>query len=145
MAMVRQDLLRILDLVAVLVAELLAQAQGARRADLHAAVAGDAVVLVHLGGVGALGKVPGVVQEGGPQGVADLDVAVADVEDVVFAVDVGGLVDVAVLLRLLQDLQGFFFSDVVGAAGLHCVVRHVTDLDAPVVDIVCAAFTQFCA
>ena len=124
---------------AVLFAQLLAQLHGAGGTGLHALAAGHAVLLRHLGGVGAAGEVRRVEQQGGPQGVADFYVAVADVEDLVCAVDVGDLMDKAVLFRQSQNLERPLLGDVVGAAGLHGVIGHVAELDAPVVDIVRAA------
>ena len=60
----------------------------------------------------------------------------------VFAVDVRDLVDVAVLFGAAEDLQRFLFRDVVRAAGLDGVIRHVADLDAPVVAVVRAALAD---
>ena len=139
---VGQHGLGILHGLAILLAELLAQLQRACGAELHAAAAGHALFLVHPGGIGAFGHVGRVVQQAGPKGVADLHVAVADVEDMVRAVDVGDLVHVPVFLGLAQDIQGLLLGDVVGPARFHGVVRHVAHLDAPVLLVVGAAFAQ---
>ena len=140
--LVRQDRDWVLDRLTVPGAELLAQLEGAGRTDFHAAAAGHTVFGCDLRRICALGKVGRVEEQRGAQGVADLDVAVADVEDVIVAVDVGDLVNVAVFLGLFQDIEGFFLRDVVSAAGFDCVVGHVADLNAPVLAVVGAALAQ---
>ena len=112
-------------------AELLAQANGAGGAGLHALAAGDALLGVALGHVGAAGEVRRVEELAGAQGVADADGAVADAEDLVLAVYIGDLVDIAAVLGLLEYLHGLFIGDVVALAGLTAVVGEVADADAP--------------
>ena len=127
---------------ALLVAELLAQADGAGGAILHAFAAGHALFALHLCRIGRAGQVGGIEQLTGPQGVADLHIAVADAEDLIFAVDVGDLVDKTVVLRLLQDAHGFLIGDVVALAGLTAVVGEVTHADAPALLVVRAALAH---
>ena len=81
-------------------AELLAQLGGAGRTHLNAATAGHALVLLDLGDIGRARQVGRVEQLRGAQGIAHVDVAVADGEDLVLAVNVGDLVHKAVVLGL---------------------------------------------
>ena len=128
---------------AVLGTQLLAQLHRAGGTDLHAPAAGHAVLRLHLGHIGRTAHVGGVVQLGGPQGVAHVHVAVADGEDLLLAVDVGDLVDEAVVLRLLQDLHHLVICNIASAlVGLHHVVGHVAHGDAPALGIVAAALAQ---
>ena len=116
---------------AVLGAQLLAQADSAGRAGLHALAAGHAllpIALCHIGGGGQVGRVE---QLGGTQRIADADCAVADTEDLVLAVDVGNLVDIAPILGLLKNLHGLFVGNVTAVVGLPAVVRKVAYADAP--------------
>ena len=133
----------ILNLAAILGAQLPAQLHGSGGAAFHALAAGHAVRLLHPGHIGAAGQVGGVEQLGGAQSVADVDVAVADGEDLVLAVDVGDLVDEAVFLSLAEDVQGLLPGDVAAAlAGLHHIVRHVAHGHAPALGIVGAALVK---
>ena len=141
---VRKFMLGILDL-AVGGAQFLAQLHGAGGAILDAAAAGDALLLLHPGDIGAPGHVGRIEQLGGPQSVADLDVAVADGEDLSFAVDVGDLVHETVVLRFLQDGHGLIVGDVVSTSRFPEVIRHVPHADAPVAVVVGAAFVQLLA
>ena len=129
----------IFDLGAVLAAELLTHLYGARRAGLNALAAGHALVLLDLCGEGAARKIGGVEQHGGTQSVTNLDIAVADIKDFILAVDVCYLMDIAVLFCELKYFESALLGYVVGASGLNGIVRHVAELDAPVVDIVGAA------
>ena len=122
--------MRILD-GAFLGAELLAEADGAGRAGLNTLAAGDALLGVGLCGVCGSGKVGGIEKLGGTQSVADADCAVADTEDLVLAVDVGYLVNIALVLGLLEDLHCLFIGDVAAVVGLAAVVGKVADADAP--------------
>ena len=128
---IRQLMAGILD-GAFLGAELLTQADSAGRAGLHALAAGHALLPVALGYVGGGRQVGGVEQLGGPQRVADANGAVADTEDLVLAVDVGDLVDIAPILRLLEDLHGLFIGNVTAVVGLPAVIRKVAYANAPV-------------
>ena len=138
---IRQFLLGI-GLRTVLGAQLLAQLHRAGGAVFHAAAAGDAVLRVHLGHVGAPGHVGRIEQLRRAERVADLDVAVADGEDLPFAVDVRHLVHEAVVLRLLEDGDRLVVGDEVAAAGLGQVFGHVAHADAPVAVVVGAALVQ---
>ena len=112
-------------------AKLLSQLHRPGGAVFHALAAGHAVGLVHLGGVSAAGQVGGVEQLRGPQGVADVHIAVADAENLVFSVDVGDLVDEAILLGVFQNPHGLFICNIVALAGLPDVVGEVAHGDAP--------------
>ena len=138
---IRKLMLGILD-GTVVGAELLAQFDGARRAVFHAAAAGDAVFRLDLRYIGAAAHIGRVKQLRGAQGIANLYITVADGKDFSFAVNVGYLVHKAVVFRLLEDGHGFVVGDVVAAAGLPEVVRHVAHADTPVPVVVCAAFVQ---
>ena len=141
---VRQHLLRVL-LLSVLGAELLSELHGSGRAVLHASAAGDAFLLVHPRDIGASAHVRGVEELRSAQGVAYLDVAVAYRENLALAVDIGDLVDVAIVLGALEYGHGLFVADGAATSGLAAVVRHVADGDAPVLVVVGAAFVQLLA
>ena len=94
---------RIDDFAAVFLAKLLPEADGAGGAIFHAAAAGDAVLRIDFGDVGGTGEVRGVEELGGAEGVADLRVAVADGDDLVFAVVIGNLMHVPVLFGFAAD------------------------------------------
>ena len=128
---VRQFGLRIFDRT-VLRTQFLAEPYGAGRADLDALAAGDALLGVNFGDVCGTGHVRRVEQLRGAQRVADADRAVADAEDLLFAVDVRDLVDVAALFRLLQDVDRFVVGDVVTHAGLAAIIGEIAYADAPV-------------
>ena len=127
--------------------QLLTETDSAGRAVLDTAAAGDTVVRVDFRGVSGCFHVRGVEQHGGTKGVTDLDVAVADGEDLVLTVNVRDLVDKAVLFGLFQDAVNFFFGDVVGTGGLGlaAVVCEVAHGNTPVVRVVGAADAALCA
>ena len=79
----------------------------------------------------------------GAKRVADVDVAVADCEDFVLAVDVGDLVNKAVLFRIAKDLHSLVVGDVAAFAGFAAVVRHIADTYTPFFTTVAAAFAEF--
>ena len=134
----------ILD-IAVLGAQLLAQLHRAGGTVLHAAPAGHALLRLHRGHIGAAGHIGRVEHLAGPQGVAHVDVAVADTKDLLLAVDVGDLVDEAVVLRLLEYGHRLVIGNVLAPLGLHHIVGHVAHGDAPVLHIVAAALAQLVA
>ena len=139
--LVRQLLPGVFD-KAVLGTQLLAQLHRAGGTVLHAAAAGHALLRLHRRHIGAAGHVWGVEQLAGAQGVAHVDVAVADAEDLLLAVDVGDLVDEAVVLGLLEDLHHLVIGDVLAPLGLYDIVGHIAHADAPVLHIVAAALAQ---
>ena len=123
-------------------AELLAQLGGAGRAHLNAAAARHALVLLDLGDVGRARQVGRVEQLRGAQRVAHVDVAVADGEDLVLAVNVGDLVHKAVVLGLAKDVVNLVAGHVMAAVGLDHVIGHIAHGDAPVGRIVGAALAH---
>ena len=123
-------------------AELLAQLGGTGRAYLNAATAGHALVLLDLGDVGRARQVGRVEQLRGAQGVAHVDVAVADGEDLVLAVDVGDLVHKAVVLGLAQDVVDLVACHVMTAVGLNHVIGHIAHGNAPVGRVIGAALAH---
>ena len=123
-------------------AKLLAQLGGAGRAHLNAATARHALVLLDLGDVGRARQIGRVEQLRGAQGVAHVDVAVADGEDLVLAVNVGDLVHKAVVLGLAQDVIDLVARHVMAAVGLDHVIGHIAHGDAPVGRIVGAALAH---
>ena len=139
LGVIGQLVARVLD-GAFLGAELLAEAYRTGGTCLNALAAGDALFGIGLGGVGGSGEVRGVEELGGAQSVANADSAVADTEDLVLAVDVGYLVDIALVLGLLKDLHGLFIGDVAAVVGLAAVVGKVADADAPFALDVAGAF-----
>ena len=126
-------------------AQLLAQLHRTGGTVFHAPAAGHALVRLHPGHIGAAGHVGGVEQLAGAQGIADVDVAVADAEDLLLAVDVGDLVDKAVVLCLLEDGHGLVIGDVFPAARLHNIGGHIAHGDAPALRVVAAALVQILA
>ncbi len=134
----------ILD-IAVLGAQLLTQLHRTGGAVLHAAAAGHALLRLHRGHIGAAGHIGRVEQLAGPQGVAHVHVAVADTKDLLLTVNIGDLVDEAVVLRLLEYGHGLVIGDVLAPLGLHHIVGHVAHSDAPVLHIVAAALAQLVA
>ena len=122
--------------------ELLAQFGGAGRTHLNAATAGHALVLLDLGDIGRARQVGRVEQLRGAQGVAHVDVAVADGEDLVLAVDIGDLVHKAVVLGLAQNVVDLLARHIVAAVGLDHVVGHIAHGDAPVGGVVGAALAH---
>ena len=130
LGVVRQLVVRILD-GAFLRAELLAEAHSAGRAGLDTLAAGNALLRVALGHVSGGGQVRRVEQLAGAQCVADADSTVADTEDLVLAVDIRDLVDIAAVLGLLEDLHRLFIGDVVAMVRLAAVVGKVADADTP--------------
>ena len=123
-------------------AELLAELGGAGRAHLNAATAGHALVLLDLGDIGRARKIGRVEQLRGAQGVAHVDVAVADGEDLVLAVNVGDLVHKAVVLGLAQDVVDLVAGHVMTTIGLDHVVGHIAHGDAPIGRVVGAALSH---
>ena len=141
--LIREDGLGIFHFLAVFRLQLLAKTDRTGRTDLYAAVAGDTLFLVDFRGIGALGKVAGVEKQGSSECIADLHITVADIKNMIGTIDVGGLMYIAVLFGLFQDLQRLFLGDVMGSSGLYSVVGHIAHLDTPVIYIVCTAFSQF--
>ena len=123
-------------------AELLAQLGGAGRTHLDAATAGHALVLLDLSDIGRARQVGRVEQLRGAQGVAHVDVAVADGEDLVLAVDISDLVHKAVVLGLAQDVVNLVAGHVMATIGLNHVVGHIAHGDAPIGRVVGAALTH---
>ena len=123
-------------------AELLAELGGAGRAHLNAATAGNALVLLDLGDIGRARQVGRVEQLRGAQGITHVDVAVADSEDLVLAVDIGDLVHKAVVLGLAQDVVDLVARHVMAAVGLDHIVGHIAHGNAPVGGVVGAALTH---
>ena len=123
-------------------AELLAQLGGTGRTHLNAATASHALVLLDLGDIGRARQVGRVEQLRGAQSVAHVDVAVADGEDLVLAVDIGDLVHKAVVLGLAQDVVDLLARHIVAAVGLDHVVGHIAHGNAPVGGVVGAALAH---
>ena len=123
-------------------AELLAELGGAGRAHLNAATAGHALVLLDLGDIGRARQVGRVEQLRGAQGIAHVDVAVADGEDLVLAVDVGDLVHKAVVLGLAQDVVDLLARHIMAAVGLDHIVGHIAHGNAPIGRVIGAALAH---
>ena len=64
--------------------------------------------------------------------MANLGVAVADADDFIRAIVIGNLMNVSVLFRFLENLQGFLLGDVMGFLGIDAVIGHVANGDAPI-------------
>ena len=123
-------------------AEFLAELGSTGRAHLNAATAGHALVLLDLGDIGRARQVGCVEQLRCAQGVAHVDVAVADGEDLVLTVDIGDLVHKAVVLGLAQDVVDLLARHVMAAVGLDHIVGHVAHGNAPVGGVVGAALAH---
>ena len=140
LGIVRQLVLRVLD-VAVLGAELLAELRSTGGADLDALAAGDALFLIDVRDVSAAGHVGSIEELGGTQGVADAGRAVADGENLILAVDIGYLVNIALILGTLENLHGLVIGDEPAVfLGLVAVKGSVADRDAPQILDVTRAF-----
>ena len=64
--------------------------------------------------------------------MANLGVAVANANDLGGGGVGGNLMDVSVLFRFLENLQGFLLGDVMGFLGIDAVIGHVANGDAPI-------------
>ena len=125
-------LFRVLHLT-LLGAELLAEFQSASRADLHALAACHAVFCRDVCTISGSRQIRSIEVLAGAQCEADAEVAVAQTEDLVGTIDVGGLVDIAVVLGPFADLKCFFFGNATAFAGLYQVVGEIAETDAAVV------------
>ena len=83
-----------------------------------------------MGAVSGGGHVRRVEQLARSQREAGAERAVADGKDLVLAVDIRDLVDVAVVLGALEDLHRLIIGDLAALAGLETVVTKLTDGDA---------------
>ena len=81
----------------------------------------------------------------GSQGIANLYIAVADGENLTFAVDIGHLMHEAVILGFFQDGHRLVIGDKVSTVGLHQIFGHIAYPDTPVTVVVGAAFFQLLA
>ena len=132
----------IFEIRAVLMAELLTELYGTCGAGFNALAARYAVLLCNLGGIGAARKIRCVKQKRCAKSVAYLDIAVAYVKYLIFTVNVGYLVNIAVLFGELEYFKRTFFCYIMSSSGFNGVIRHVAELYAPIVKIVCAAVAQ---
>ena len=136
-----QFLLGILDF-ALFGAELLTEFYGACRADFNALAAGYALFFFNVGTVSGCGKVRRIEVLAGAQCKADTQVAVAETENFVLAVDVGDLVDIAVFFSTLADVQSLFLGNRAALAGFNQVLGKVAETDAAVVLDLAGAFAE---
>ena len=111
-------------------AELLAEFRSADRADFHALAAGNALFRIHMGTVCASGHVGSVVKLGSTDGIAYTGCAIADTDDLVFAVNVCNLMNKAVTFRALKDFKSLLIGDIASHAAVDAVFSHVADTDA---------------
>ena len=126
-------------------AEFLTQLDRAGRTVFHAAAAGHAVRLVHFRHIGAARQVGRIEELGRAQGVADFDVAVANGENLAFAVHVRNLMHIAVVFGAAQDFHGLVVGNRPAASRLAAVVGHVAHGDAPVAVVVRATLVELLA
>ncbi len=131
-----------ISLRSVLRAELLSELDRSCRAILNTASAGNAVIRVHFGHIGAAGHIRSIEELGGTKRIADLYIAVADCENLPVSVNIGNLVDESMILGLFEDCHTLVVGDIVAAICFNEVFGHIADTDAPVVIIVGAAFIQ---
>ena len=140
LGVVGQLVLGVLD-VAVLGAELLAELRSTGRADLDALAAGDALFLIDVRDICAAGHVGRIEKLGGAQRVADAGRAVANGEYLIFAVDIGYLVDIALILGALKYCHSLIIGDELAVLlGLVTVNGGVADSDAPQILNIARAF-----
>ena len=132
----------IFEIRAALVAELLTELYGTCRASFNALAARYAVLFCNLGGIGASRKIRCVKQKRCAKSVAYLNIAVAYIKYLIFTVNVGYLVNLAVFFGKLEYFKCTFFCYVVCSSGFNGVIRHIAELYAPIVKIVCAAVAQ---
>ena len=129
---VGQGLLGILD-GSVFGAELLAELRRAGGTYLYALAAGHAVFGVDVRSVSGGGHVRRVEQLARAQGEAGAERAVADGKDLILTVDVRDLVDVAVVLRALQDFHRLFIGNGTAHVVFFTVFRKLADRDAQLI------------
>ena len=133
--------LRILDLAALTVAELLSQLNSACRAAFHTLTAGHTFCLLYFSHVSRTGHIRCIKQLRCTQCIADIYITVTDGKNFVRTVDVGDLVHKTVVLRCLKDLQCFLFRNIAAIfLCLHYIVCHITHSDTPAFRIISAAF-----
>ena len=126
-------------------AEFLSEFHGTCRAVFYAASAGHAVFLLHLGGVGTAGHIRSIEQLRGTQGIANLHVAVADCENFAFAVNIGDLMHIAIVLGPFEYFHSLVIADVPASARLTAIVRHISHCNAPVAVVVRTSLVQLLA
>ena len=127
---------------ALLCAKFLSEFDCACWAILYAFAASDAFVFFNASDICASRHVGGVEKLGCTQCVADIDVAVADCKNLVFAVDVGDLVNKTVLLCVAENLHCFFIGDIASLARFTAVISHIADADTPLFTAVAATFAE---
>ncbi len=135
--------LRISNLTAIFLTQLLPQFHGARRAGFHTFAAGNTFLLIHLRNISRTGHVRCIKQLGSAERIAHIHVAVAYGKNLVSPVYIGNLVDETILFRLSENIQRLFLRDIPSVLlGLHHVIRHITHCYAPAFRIISAAFVM---
>ena len=133
--------LRILDLAALTVAELLSQLNSACRAAFHTLTAGHTFCLLYFSHVSRTGHIWCIKQLRRTQRITDIDITVADSKNLVRTVDIGDLVYKTVVLSHFKDLQCFLFRNIASVfLGLHHIIRHISHSYAPTLRIIGTAF-----
>ena len=127
---------------ALLGAKFLSEFDCACGAGFHAFATSDAFVFFNSCDVGASGHVGSVEKLRRAQCIADVDVAVADCKNLVFAVDVCDLMHETVLFRVAQNLHCLVVGYIATFARFTAVVRHIADADAPFFTAVAATFAE---
>ena len=135
---------RVFDGAAVLVAELLAKLRRADRADLDALAAGHALFCRHMRTVGGGGQVRCIEQLRGTKGVADARRTVTDADDLIRTVQIRDLVNKALFLGALEDLDGLIVCNIMRVLlCLDAVFCHIAECDAEIaLDIAGALMTD---
>ena len=116
--------------------KLLPQLRRSRRTHLHATATRHAFFCVHMSHKRRAGKVRRIEQLRGTQSIANVYVTVADGKDLILAINIGDLMDKAVLLGTLANVNDLVVGDIVAFAGFHAIIGHVADGNAPVLGIV---------
>ena len=139
---VGEFVLRIFDF-ALFRAKFLSEFYRSGGAVFHALAARHAFVFFNPCDVRASGHIRRVEKLRRTQSVADIDIAVADCENLVFAVDIRDLMYETVLFGVFQNLHCLVVSDIAAFARFAAVIRHIADTDAPFFTAVAATFAQF--
>ena len=134
--LVVRKILRRIGKLAMHGGKLLPQLRRSRRTYLHAATTRHAFFRVHMSHKRRTGKVRRIEQLRGAQSIANVYVTVTDGKDFVLAVNVGDLMDKAVFLGTLANVDNLVVGDIVAFAGFHAIIGHVAYGNAPVLGIV---------
>ena len=137
----RKKVLRILHLRTILLAEFLSECYRAGRAHLNTSSAGNTFFFIYMRNIRTSRHIRRIEKLRCPERIADIDIAIADSKNLLFAVYIRDLVNKSVLFALLEYLQRFFLRDVTATlVRLNNIVSHITDCYTPVMEIIRTTF-----